>query len=203
MRTDLIHSYICFLVLFVGMTPVLKAQEKHDDSRVEQVIAANNKLFQQLTHADNTTQLELADSVLQTSEQFIPPILFATANVLYKNGQKQEALYWYYIAKLNALCDAQLSETVMQPYAQKTVQLYTQQFGEAIERYAVSHLATVMPIIDSVKTKVAQMKPRYFKGWIFIDGNADNYNKQNLLNLYKPVKQWPAIRQKTIMEFGF
>lgn len=78
---------------------------------------------------------------------FQPPVLYALAGELFRRGQKDEAMFWFYPGQLRARGDANKSED---PSAGGGVGLLNETYDEAINQHAFKD-------IKKLKTTVARV----------------------------------------------
>src|SRR5574344_726638 len=107
-------------------------------------------------------------SVLENPNNFEPPVLFAYADQVFKAGQPDIAMFWYYTAQLRARSDANKSYD-------KTVQLgvtkLSSNFGSDIGKYALDNLdaleRTMSKVVEWDKTAIRNYNPK----WVAILGD--------------------------------
>jgi Rap1a immunity proteins len=145
----------------------------------------------------------LISDVENNSGNYAPPVLFALASLLYKQGRSDDAVFWFNAARLRANFDAarcaDLSARSAVPalVAQIPVQLRRSQFDDA---------AKLKDIINRVVQWDESTPYNYDYRWINLHGldamrsglgNADTTNKP----LSLPREEWGGLAQKTRADY--
>ncbi len=174
--------------------PVGKYKEINieNDTRVIKIMIDNG----------NADQSKIIDSVEQSPNKYIPPVLYVLSYVLFNSGKKPEAAYWFYLAQLRARYDVNRC-------TDKTANAssYNQNFGPAINEYATKDLDSLQVLIDKVVSFERSNEETYDQRWINLTGmNAmmaglGDKKKTNDNQLSLPKEQWADIKKKTIDDY--
>jgi tetratricopeptide (TPR) repeat protein len=62
------------------------------------------KLYNTTGHEND----DLINQIIKNSGDYIPPVLFGLANLLYKQGDTEKAIFWFNAARLRSIFDARL-----------------------------------------------------------------------------------------------
>lgn len=76
-------------------------------------------------------------NILKAPENYFPPTLYALSHVLFNQGRKDEAVFWFYAGQLRARSDA---NKALDRSARQAVSALNQQYGTPINKYAMSDI---------------------------------------------------------------
>lgn len=107
-------------------------------------------------------------SVLENPNNFEPPVLFAYADQVFKAGQPEIAMFWYYTAQLRARSDANKS---FDRTVQDGVTNLSSNFGAEIGNYALENLDSLEKTMGKVVEWDASAQRNYNPKWVAILGN--------------------------------
>lgn len=170
------------------------------DSLVAQV-AENNRIFFTLIEGKEKAQQKITDTILKNPNNFIPPVLFAMSQVIFNDGKKKKALFWFLVAQIRAKYDANLSREDLQHYAHKVISLYEDEFGQSIKKYAAQHVFQLEKVIRNAIRFIKENKSNYNHRWIFLDKNIPNIDLNKLQALTKPENEWGTIKAITVNNY--
>ena len=142
---------------------------------------------------------ELISEIESNSGNYAPPVLFALASLLYKQGKSDDAIFWFNAARLRANFDAARCADVS---ARSAVPALVAHIPIQLRRSEFDDLAKLRTIIHRVVQWDESTPYNYDYRWINLHGldaiqsglgNADATNKP----LSLPREEWGALAQKT------
>ncbi len=125
--------------------------------------AETEKIMQSISNGD----MDVIKQVMNDPDKYVPPILFAYAEQVYKAGHYEVAMFWYYTAQLRARSDANKS---LDKTVQKGVTLLGQRYGTEIGPYALSHLDQLELVMNQVLTWDETANRKYNPKWVVLLG---------------------------------
>jgi hypothetical protein len=199
---------LIFGFLYFGFVPYCSSQvtkyevqpsEAHDDID----IARHNKALLSLTKGSEQEKKETATTILKNPNYYNPIVIYALSSVLFEQGLKDEAMYWFYVAQLRARYDANLC---LDASARQAVTILNQEFGPEINKYAFKDLNKLKNTVKKVVDFVRSNKEDYDHRWISLHGmgavisglEGDADEKKALI---QPMTKWPEIKRKTLDDY--
>lgn len=138
-------------------------------------------------------QLKVANAIIANSENFAPPVLYTLSSVLFEQGKKDEAMFWFYAGQLRARIDANICADKS---ARAAIDVLNQKFGPAINKYSFQNLSLLTNTVERVITWEENTPCHYDRRWINLHGmNAMNDDTNSTLSA--PPEQWETIRKRT------
>lgn len=165
-------------------------------------IESQTNAIDALIGPDKTLRQQTADNIMKNPNNYNPPVLYALSRMLFDNGQKEEACFWFYTAQLRARYDANLC---LDTSAKQGVSALNNEYGPAINEYAFQNIdfleKTVSKVVDFVKAN----EENYDHRWLNLTGMnavlASMDDKAEKTELSKPKNEWAGIKQKTIDDY--
>jgi len=160
------------------------------------------RIFKSLIDSNTNAaiKVKLIDSVEQNPNVYIPPILYALSYEVFNSGNKEDGMFWFYLAQLRARYDVNRC-------ADKTANAseYNMTFGPAINDYAFKHIDTLTKVVDKVVTFEKVNEENYDQRWINLSGmgamTQSLGGKSDQKELSLPKDRWAEIRSKTINDY--
>ncbi len=150
------------------------------------LISAQDKV-DLLLNGDN----QILEAVLNDPGAYPPPVLFALAETLYRQGEMTPAIFWYYTAQLRARSDANKS---LDPSVAAAVTTLSTQYGNGITRYALTHLSELRTTMTHVLEWDANSRRLYNPRWVALLGQ-NAYQSEHIA--FQPPEAWPKIDADT------
>lgn len=156
---------------------------------------------------DTTLQRKAVEHIRSNPRFYTPPVLYVLADFLFKNGQRVEAMYWFYAAELRARYDANRSQD---PSVQATIKAMNRVYGRDIQPYAHRNIDTLRQIVVAAIQFEQDTPHNYDHRWINLHGmqaarTAVAAQKGLSLNdqtpFSEPREKWPDIQQRTVKGF--
>jgi len=158
------------------------------------------RVMTSLLDPQNSTKSKLIDSIIQSPNNYDPPVLYVLSNVFFTSGKYNDAIFWFYLAQLRARYDVNRCADKTASAAQ-----YNQTFGLDINQYAFAHLDDLEKIIPKVIEFERSNEENYDQRWINLTGmNAMSSalaDKADNKPLSKAKDEWPAIKKGTIADY--
>ena len=138
-------------------------------------------------------------------ENYAPPALFVLSAVLFRDGKKDEAVFWFYAGQLRAVFDAKRCADVS---ARGAPTVLTQNYGPSITEYAFKNKKRLKETIVKVVAWDRKMPHNYDHRWInlesmdvMIDALGEDGDKTSSNRTSLPKKQWKKIAEDTRQEY--
>jgi hypothetical protein len=138
-------------------------------------------------------QMKVANAVIAKPEEFSPPVLHVLSSVLFEQGKKDDAVFWFYAGQLRGRIDANICADKT---AAAIVDAMNQKFGPPINRYTFTNLSLLTNTVDHVLAWEENTPCHYDRRWINLHGMNAMTGKTNSA-LSAPPEQWEAIRKRT------
>jgi len=120
------------------------------------------------------------------------------SNELFRDNQKDQAAFWFYVAQLRARYDANLC---LDKSARQAVSVLNNQFGPQINQYAFANLDSLQATVEKVISFVKDNQEAYDHRWINLHGMDAIIEPKNK-NLSAPATQWDEIKSKTQEDYS-
>lgn len=146
--------------------------------------------------ADTRARDEAVARVLAAPEEHAPPVLMATAAVVFGDGHRETGAFWFYAAQLRARIDA---NRCTDPTAAAACGVLTETYGPPINRWAFHEPGLLPGLIDRVAQWDAATASLYDPRWIALHGMGAYTGADGPLT--RPAAQWPSIAADTRREF--
>ena len=138
-------------------------------------------------------QLKVVNSIIAKPGEFAPPALYVLSSVLFEQGRKDDAVFWFYAGQLRARIDANICADRS---AAAIVDAMNQKFGPPINQYAFTNLSLLTNTVNRVLAWEADTPCHYDRRWINLHGKNAMTGETNSV-LSAPPEQWEAIRTRT------
>jgi hypothetical protein len=161
-----------------------------------------NETLHTLTNGSTAEKAKAIEAVKATPAIYAPPVFYAMSNVLFQDGQKDWAAFWFYAGQLRARYDANRCADVS---ARQAVAVLNQRYGPQINKYAFANLDMLEGLIPRVMEWDKLTPHKYDHRWINIHGmgaiitGMDGDDKKSALSL--PESQWAEIKEKTRADY--
>lgn len=163
--------------------------------------------------SEKGTMLSSMDVVLKNPDEYSPTVLCVVSNILFAQGYKDSAAFWFYTGRMRARIDANLCTDNT---ARSAVSELTQYFGPAINQYMYSDLANLDNVRAVWAKTVAYLETHdelYDRRWIALhgmrammsgmedeeglEGENDDYESEPII---LPEEEWARVKKETIEE---
>lgn len=131
--------------------------------------------------------------VTNRPEAFAPPVLYQLSSVLFAQGKKDEAVFWFHAGQLRGCIDANICADRS---AMAAIDALNQRFGPPIKQYSLTNIAVFTNCVDRVVEWEANTPCLYDRRWINLAGKNAITGETNSA-LSAPQEQWETIRKRT------
>jgi hypothetical protein len=166
---------------------------------------ANNTL-KTLTDGTEKQQRATMKQVMASPDKYCPVVLCALSNLLFDDGNKNEAVFWFYAGMLRVRMDAM---RCADKTAREGVHIVNQNYGRDIIPYAMQNPAKLKATIARVVEWDRKTPYNYDRRWINLHG-MDAIQESMGLNkeagrqhppMSMPKEQWTSIANQTRENF--
>lgn len=155
-----------------------------------------------LTSQDKSEIDRISCRINANPDDFVPPVLFAYADFLYRKGEEEKSLFWYSLAQIRTMVDVQLTQEDFRNSAQETMNLYQSIFSRRLSDLAFKDLSRWGVIQKAALVYVQNHKEFYDRSWVFSDGNSRLFTEEELLILMKPEESYNRIKFEVIKGYA-
>lgn len=156
-----------------------------------------NDTIKALHDSKGERRVEIIQKITEQPENFAPPVLYFTSSLLFEQGKKDEAMFWFYAGQLRGRIDANICADKS---AGAAVAELNQRFGAPINQYAFQDIPKLTNTVNRVLAWEENTPYAYDRRWINLHGvNAVTDDTNAPLSV--PKEQWEAIRKSTRDEY--
>jgi hypothetical protein len=138
-------------------------------------------------------QMKVANAIIAKPEEFAPPVLYVLSSVLFEQGKKDDAVFWFYAGQLRGRIDANICADKS---AAAIIDAMNQKFGPPINQYSFTNLSLLTNTVERMVAWEEKTPCHYDRRWINLHGmNAMTGETNSALSA--PQEQWEAIRKRT------
>ncbi|MBM7456956.1 hypothetical protein HNR62_002858 [Oceanisphaera litoralis] len=150
---------------------------------------------QQAMDAITSGQGDTINEILQSPNDYAPPVLYLMSAVMFDNDYQDQATFWYYAAQLRARSDANKSGD---DTAHNAVNQLNQRFGVRIAPYSTSNPERLQGIVSQVLEWDSEQSRNYDPRWIALQGK-DVVSETRID--FAPSNRWQEIDALTRSQF--
>jgi len=190
----------CMIIPHAGLTETITVPRTGEYAKID--IRLLNETMQILTSGSDAEKAKTIQAIKATPAIYPPPVFYALSHVIFKEGDRVEGAFWFYVGQLRARFDANRCADVS---ARQAVAVLNQRYGPLINQYTFANL----PILEGLVPRVLEwdkLTPHtYDHRWINIHGmgaiitGMDGDDKKSALSL--PEAQWAEIKEKTRSDY--
>lgn len=163
-----------------------------------------NEAIKKLKSSDKAVRTKAVAEIKEHADKYPPPVFYLLSNVLFNEGDKDDAAFWFYAGQLRGRYDANRCADVS---ARSGIGVLNMEFGGPINRYMFmqSDLSKIEKLIPKVVEWDKVTAHNYDQRWINLHGmdamitSLDGQAKEPTFSL--PEKDWEAIAEKTRAEY--
>ena len=146
-----------------------------------------------LEKSKGKTLEEAIKKITNAPENYPPPVLYVLSSVLFSEGKKDDAMFWFYAGQLRGRIDANICADKS---AAGAIDALNNKFGTPINRYAFKDISKLTNTVEKVLAWEEKTPCNYDRRWINLEGmNAFNSDTNSPLSV--PKEQWEDIQKKT------
>ena len=185
------------IVLVGGAPPVASADRALQREQAAPLEAGvTDRAVEVLLNGSARDRQQQIDAVRAAPARYAPPVFYLMANVLFAEGEKDEAAFWFYAGQLRAQFDANRSGN---PAASQAVFIMTQQHGSAINRHAFQDPAALEALIARVVAWDRKTPHAYDHRWI--ERRTPAVPEHAPGSVEPPREQWQELAERTRTEY--
>jgi hypothetical protein len=161
-----------------------------------------------LETGDASARKAKAVEISASPEQFAPPVFYSLSNVLFEEGQKDEAMFWFYAGQLRAGFDAMRCTDVS---ARQAVDVLNQRYGPPINKYAFQDLDKLEAVVQKAVEWDRETPHEYDQRWINLHGmgavragmqrNSGNVRRASPRPLSVDEGRWERLAEQRRVEY--
>jgi hypothetical protein len=160
-----------------------------------------------LAGKDYAAKAGKAEQVLAHPEKYNPPVLYMLSYVLFQQGRKDEAMFWFYAAQVRGRYDANRCADLS---ARPAVQELNRKIGPYINPYAFQDLEKLKQTVVRALEWERTTPHLYDQRWINLHGTEATTSAMKSLSgaqiheepvMSLPESQWEEIHKKTLDEY--
>lgn len=197
-------GFASVLLLLTGCSedtsPVSVPRDKLID---KSIYADSEEVIRNLEQGTASECQEAVKRITSAPDRFTPPAFYALSTVLFEQGKKDEAAFWFYAGQLRGRFDA---NRCADKSARQAVQMLNLQYGTAINQYMFNRMEKLKALIPKVVEWDRKTPHNYDHRWINAHGmdaiNAELSNsKIDKSKTSLPEEQWSRIAEKTRTDY--
>ena len=196
----LLTFLIGFTIICNAQTTEIKIEAKGVFKEID--VTHHNEAIEILKGENQKSKKKMIDIILNNSNDYNPPVIYALSKELYNQDKKDEAMYWFYVAQLRARYDANLC---MDNSAKQGVSILNNEYGSEINEYAFKDLDKLEKTVTSVTAFVRSNEENYDHRWLNLHGMwaimAGLEEQSETKELSQPKDKWVEIKKKTIDDY--
>ena len=144
------RKILLLITISIGLIAVGNAQTK--EIKVKGIfkeidVYRHNETIEILNGKNKKSKKQAIDSVLNNPNYYNPPVIYALSKELFNQNEKDEAMYWFYVAQLRARYDANLC---MDKSAKQAVSVLNNEYGPEINKYAFQDIDKLEKTVNKV-----------------------------------------------------
>jgi len=161
-----------------------------------------NETVEALAGAEQAKREATIAAIKAHPEKYAPAVFYVLSHVLFGQGEKEEAAFWFYAGQVRARFDANRCAEVS---ARQAVAALNQQFGGPINQYTIQDIPKLEALIERVLAWDRETPHSYDHRWINLYGMGVFLAAQDPERPTKPLSlpadQWDEIEEKTRQEY--
>lgn len=158
--------------------------------------------IESLKAADEGRQTAI-DQIRDAPQNYAPPVFYVLSYMLFVDGKKDEAAFWFYAGQLRARFDANRCADVT---ARGAVNILNMQFGESINRYTFRDREKLKALVPKVIEWDRKTPHNYDHTWInshgmdaVLESLGDSATGESVSSL--PEEEWQRIAEETRAQY--
>ncbi len=162
-----------------------------------------NKTIDELKSASTETRNKAIADIKAAPDKYAPPVFYLLSSVLFQEGKKDDAMFWFYAGQLRARYDANRCADIS---ARSGVGVLNMQFGTPINQYAFTDIPRLKELVSKVVEWDRKTPHNYDHRWINLHGmeamlSGMEGKEDPNLKMSLPENEWEAIAEKTRSDY--
>lgn len=162
----------------------------------------SNQTVNALLKGSAADKQQAIKNIRANPQNYAPPVFYVLSNVLFEDGEKDEAAFWFYAGQLRARFDA---TRCTDPTARSAVPALNQHYGSMINQYTFQDLTKFEALIPKVAEWDRKTPHHYDQRWINLHGMRATFSgaggAEGAQPLSVPKDQWPALAEKNRSDY--
>ncbi|MCA0372917.1 MAG: hypothetical protein LCH83_08700 [Proteobacteria bacterium] len=196
---------LSFSCVFLLSSPVMASriiiEGKAEGTQID--VSSSLNAFEALGSENIAIRDNAIATIIRNPELYNPTVFYKLAEILFLQGKKDDAMFWFYSGQLRARYDANrcADET-----ARSAVSVLNENYGQQINKYAFEDLDKFEKIMTKVIEFDKNTKHLYDQRWINLHGMGammdelgDKKAQSRIRSL--PIDEWAKISEKTRNEY--
>lgn len=194
-----------FSCVFLLSSPVMASriilEGRAEGTQID--VASSINAFEALGSENIAIRDNAIATIIRNPELYNPTVFYKLSEILFLQGKKDDAMFWFYAGQLRARYDANrcADET-----ARSAVSVLNENYGPQINKYAFEDLDKFEKIMSKVIEFDKNTKHLYDQRWINLHGMGammdelgDKKAQSRIQSL--PIDEWAKIAEKTRNEY--
>lgn len=184
------YKYFSLVVLFLFSAVVLATDVPVTPSGefAEINVKEQNIILDKILKGDKSS----IEKAIRHPEDFNPVVLYGLSSTLFRDGKKDEAVFWFYVGQLRGRSDANKALDIS---AKSAIGMLNQKFGGPINQYAMKDISKLKDIVSRVVSFDESTARHYDPRWVSLHGMDVFLGKEKVS--FEPESKWEAINTKT------
>lgn len=161
-----------------------------------------NEAVEALAGAEEAKRQATVAAIKAHPEKYAPYVFYVLSRVLFEDGDKDGAAFWFYAGQLRARFDA---NRCAERSARQAVAALNQQFGGPINQYTFQDIPKLEALIERVLAWDRETPHAYDHRWINLHGMGVFLAAQDPESATKPLSlpadEWDAIAETTRKDY--
>jgi hypothetical protein len=188
-------SYLCLPALSITNAADIPIEPAGIYKTIDVRLA--NDTIKALHDYKGKARFQIINTIVDKPENFAPPVLYFLSSVLFEEGKKDDAVFWFYAGQLRGRIDANICADKT---ARGAIDVLNQRFGPAINQYSFKDISKLTNAVERVISWEEKTPCNYDRRWINLHG-MNGVNGETNAPLSAAKEQWEAIRKQTRDEY--
>jgi hypothetical protein len=152
-----------------------------------------HQTIQSLQRSNAKERSGLIKEITNAPASYAPPVLYLVSSILFEEGKKDDAMFWFYAGQLRGRIDANICADKS---ARQAIAVLNERFGTPINRYAFRDVAGLTNTVEKVLKWEQKTECKYDRRWINLHGMGA-FIADTKAPLSAPKEEWEKIRKTT------
>lgn len=148
---------------------------------------ATNEATRAMMRGTKEERDKVAAEVLKAPDKYAPPALYVLSHVLFADGKKDDAAFWFYAGQLRSRSDGQLCTDRS---AQSGTAVLNSQFGSEINQYTFQRLDQLKALVPKVVEWDRTTPHNYDRRWMALHGMGGFLEQDKTSPVVIPKSDW-------------
>lgn len=181
-------------------------------AQADEIVVKATGVYKDIANANELSRLALAGlkspykenrwkaiaTVEKEPDKYTPPVFYYMSKVLFDDGDKDKAAFWFYAGQLRGRYDA---NRCADQSARAAISVLNQNFGKPINQYMFAHIDQLQTLIPKVMKWDDATGHNYDCRWINLHGMGAMIGEDEEGRLTLPESQWGTILSDTRSDY--